>query len=32
VEVVDVGLPDIYMGVIMKPLGKVVVNHWAKGW
>ena len=32
VEVVDVGQAKIYMGVVMMPLGKVVVHHWAKGW
>ena len=32
VDVVDVGQADIYMGVVMIPLGKVVVNHRAKGW
>ena len=31
VEVVDVGLPKINMRVVMKPLGKVVVHHRAKG-
>ena len=31
VEVVDVGQAKIYMGVVMMPLGKVVVHHWAKG-
>ena len=30
-DVVDVGKADIYMRMVMMPLGKVVVHHWAKG-
>jgi len=31
VDVVDVGRADIYVRVVMMPLGKVVIHHRAKG-
>jgi len=31
VDVVDVGRADIYVGVVMMPLGKVVIHHRAEG-